>query len=312
MSTPHFSTCEIANPSDRAKHFKAIITNFPATDIPIGINMLNIYNNCNPRIRAYIDNVSQADNNYDRFIGQINLDAWGDTQLYAAGCTWLDASKHSLDFQFGRFSGGEIKGTRAIVNKSIHLQFTRPYQVPPKVIIWLTALESDCNHNTRFNATAENITVNGFTLQVGTWWDTTIYKATTVSWIAVPSDNPIMTAGQLATAQIKALSGVQKQVAFDQSFKRILRVMVAFNKLDIGNSADMRLVAYPKDITAQGMTLVINTWADTTIHCCGVGWIAIDDAPASSKSSLNWVERETADSDAWGFAVLSSELKAMD
>ncbi|KAL5638006.1 hypothetical protein ACGC1H_002318 [Rhizoctonia solani] len=282
MSTPYFSTREIANPSDRAKHSKAIVTNFPATDIPIGINMLDIYNNCNARIRACIDNVSQADSSYDRFIGQINLEAWGDTHLYAAGCTWLDASKHSLDFQFGRFSSGEIKGARATANKSIHLQFTRPYQVPPKVIVWLTALESDCNYNTRFKATAENITMNGFTLQVGTWWDTIIYKATTVSWIAVPSDNPIMTAGQLVTGKIQASSGFQKQITFDKPFKRIPRVMVAFNTLDISNAANMRLAAYPKDITTQGLTLVISTWADTVIHYCAAGYIAIDDAPAST------------------------------
>ncbi|KAL5638007.1 hypothetical protein ACGC1H_002319 [Rhizoctonia solani] len=281
MSTPDFSTREIANPSDRAKHFKTILTNFPAIDIPIGINMLDIHNKCNPRIRAYIDNISPVDNNYDRFIGRINLDAWSDTRLYAAGCTWLDASRHSLDVQFGRFSGGEMKPMRAVMTRSIDIQFARPYQVPPKVIIWLTTLDSDCRSNTRFNATAENVTANGFTLQVGTWWDTVIHDPTTVSWIAVPSDNSTMTAGQLVTKGIGASSGVQEKIVFDRPFKRVPRVMVAFHKLDIVNSANMRIATYPKDVTTQGMTLVINTWADTAICTCGVGYIAIDDAPAS-------------------------------
>ncbi|KEP49693.1 H-type lectin domain protein [Rhizoctonia solani 123E] len=281
MSTPDFSTREIANPSDRAKHFKTILTNFPAIDIPIGINMLDIDNQFNPRIRAYIDNVSPVDNNYDRFIGRINLDAWSDTRLYAAGCTWLDASRHSLDVQFGRFSGSEMKAMRAIMTQSIDIQFTRPYQVPPKVIIWLTALDSDCRNNTRFHPTAENVTSNGFTLQIETWWDTIIHDPTTVSWIAVPSDNSTITAGRLVTGGIKASLGVQEKIVFDKPFKRIPRVMVAFNKLDISSSANIRLAAYPKDITTQGMELVINAWADTTIYSCGVGWIAIDDAPAS-------------------------------
>ncbi|KDN34286.1 hypothetical protein RSAG8_12626, partial [Rhizoctonia solani AG-8 WAC10335] len=174
-----------------------------------------------------------------------------------------------------------MRAMRAVMTKSIDIQFTRPYQTPPKVITWLTTLESDCQSNTRFNAITENVTANGFTLHIKTWWDTVIHNATTVSWIAVPSDNPIMTAGQLVTKGFGASSGLQEKVTFDKPFKRIPRVMVAFSMLDIGNSANMRIAVYPKDITTQGMTLVINTWADAMIYTSAVGYIAIDDAPAS-------------------------------
>ncbi|KAG8743343.1 hypothetical protein FRC11_013905 [Ceratobasidium sp. 423] len=310
MSTPEFSTNEIASASDRTKNFKAVITDFPATNFPIGINHLDIQQKCNPRIWAYADNVAPGDSNYDRFIGRINLDTWGETRLFAARCTWLDISKHSLDFQFGKFNSGKMNGEDATKTRSIDIQFTRPYPVPPKVVIWLTRLDSDCGRGTRLNAVAENITTNGFKLKVETWCNTILYDIM-VSWIAVPSDNSIMTAGRLVTPGGPS-SGCQQKIIFDKPFKRIPRVMVALNRIDIRNNADFRITAYPKDVTTQGMTLVIESWADTVIHSCAAGYIAIDDSPASSKSIFNLVEREMTDDDNWGFSVLSRELNEVN
>lgn len=281
MSTPEFNTREIANPSDRAKHSKPIITNFPAADIPVGINMLDICHKCNPRIHAYIDNVSPADTNYDKFIGRINLDAWSDTRLFAAGCTWLDISKHSLDIQFGRFSTGGMNVTATTAKAvSIDIHFTRSYQVPPKVVIWLTTLDISGSYNTRLVTSVNNITTTGFKLKVETWDESVVYGAT-VSWIAVPSDNPIMTAGQLVSSYTGPSSGFQQKIVFDKPFKRVPRVMAAFNRLDTKCSINLRIKTYPKDITTEGMTLAIDTWDDSVIYPCGVAFIVIDDAPAS-------------------------------
>ncbi|KAJ1301964.1 hypothetical protein OPQ81_000801 [Rhizoctonia solani] len=308
MSNPEFSTGEISNASERAKHFKVIVTNFPATDFPIGINLLDIWNNCNPRIRAYIDNVAPADSNYDKFIARINPDTWGDTRLYGARCTWFDISKHSLDFQFGRFNTGNMSGTNDDKAKSIDIQFTCLYQTPPKVVVWLTGLDSDCTRNMRLDTSAENITSDGFELTVNTWGDSIIYNAT-VSWISISSGNPLMTAGRLVTPYTGPSSGFQQKIIFDKPFKRVPHVMAALNKLDISNGANLRIAAYPKDITPQGMTLAIDTWYDSVIYSCGAGYIAIDDAPASSKSVRNLVRRKTTNNDTWG---VSRELKALD
>ncbi|KAG8686492.1 hypothetical protein FRC11_008868 [Ceratobasidium sp. 423] len=311
MSDPEFSTDEVANASDRTKNFKVITTNFPATIFPIGINLLNIQKKCNPRIRAYVDNVAPADSNYSRFIGRINLDTWGDTRLIAAKCTWLDTSMHSLDFQFGSFSSGKMSGADATGSKTIDIQFTRPYQIPPKVVIWLTALESDCSTTTRLGTSVDNVTTTGFRLCVYTWYSSIVYDAT-VSWIAVPSDNPVMTAGRFMAAEAGPSKAFQQKLIFDKPFKRIPRVMAALNKLDINHNANLRIAAYPKDITTEGMTLVLETWDDSIIYAPAVGYIAIDDAPTSSKSIFNLVARETTDSDAPGFSVLSRELKYVD
>ncbi|KEP49692.1 H-type lectin domain protein [Rhizoctonia solani 123E] len=279
MSLPEFNTYKVANASDRSKNFKVVTTNHPATNFPIGINMLDIKQKCNPRIRAYADNVSPADSNYDQFVGRINLETWGDTHVYGARCTWLDVSKHSLDFQFGKFSSGGMNAGDTTTAKSIDIQFTRAYHVPPKVVIWLTSLDSNCTYVARINAYADNITIGGFRLRIDTWCDSIIYNAT-ITWIAVPSDNPNMTAGQLVTPG-SASSGFQQKLIFDKPFKRVPRVMVAFNKLDVANNANLRITTSPKDITTQGMTLVIESWADTVIFSCAAGYIAIDDTLAS-------------------------------
>ncbi|KAL5638008.1 hypothetical protein ACGC1H_002320 [Rhizoctonia solani] len=278
MSSPEFNTHKVANASDRSKNFKVVITDHPATNFPIGINMLDIKQKCNPRIRAYADNVSPADSNYDQFVGRINLETWGDTHVFGARCTWLDVSKHSLDFQFGKFSSGKMGGGQT-TTKSIDIQFTRPYHVPPKVVVWLTSFDSSYACFIRMNSYAENITINGFKLWIVTWGDSIIYN-TMVTWIAVPSDNPNMTAGLLVTP-CTASSGSQQKLIFDKPFKRAPRVMVALNKLDIQNTANLRITAHPKDITSQGMTLAIDGWSDTVIYSCGAGYIAIDDAPVS-------------------------------
>ncbi|KAH7322149.1 hypothetical protein B0J17DRAFT_684415 [Rhizoctonia solani] len=280
MSSPEFNTREFANASERAKNFKVVTTDFPATNFPIGINMLDIQHKCNPRIRAYADNIAPADSNYDRFIGRINLDTWGDTRLINAGCTWLDTSKHSLDFQFGRFSSGKMNGADTTKLKMTDIQFNRPYRVPPKVVLWLTAFESDCSKITRLQLTAENVTNTGFKLQVFTWLNSVVDDAA-VSWIAVPSDNAIMTAGQVMSTPSGPATGFQQQIKFERPFKNVPRVMVALNKIDVANNANLRITAYPKDITNEGMTLVLETWGGTTIYSCAMGYIAIEDISAS-------------------------------
>ncbi|KAG8726058.1 hypothetical protein FRC11_000917, partial [Ceratobasidium sp. 423] len=90
-----------------------------------------------------------------------------------------------------------------------------------------------------------------------------------------------MTAGRFVAQQAGSSKALQQTLVFDKPFKRVPRVMAALNKLNINSSANLCIAAYPKDITTEGMTLVLETWDDTIIYAAAAGYIAIDDAPTS-------------------------------
>jgi hypothetical protein len=133
-----------------------VSTPFHATSTPVGISWLDINPNANIRIKDYASNVS------GRNRAAIHLDAWGDTILYSADCTWLDLCKDDRDFQYGTSSAGSLSQNPN--QSSTQINFEKPYGSVPKIVVWLQELDIDKRANWRGNAHAENVTTTGFTL----------------------------------------------------------------------------------------------------------------------------------------------------
>lgn len=268
-----FSTSEIRSWHDpRSRNSKTFPTNYPADVFPIGIYMIDIGREHNVRLRAYADNIRPAEaGSYHQFKADFHLDAWADTQLFAAGCCWLDASIHSTDFQFGRYTTGRLYS-----ETYRDILFEGQYSSDPKIVVWLSAIDIDKSNNTRIKAFATNVTKWGFRLRVSTWAKTTVHDAT-VSWIAVPSDRPNITAGQFNL-------GDEKRIKFgsDRHFTHPPRVLVALNKLDISKNSNLRIEAKAEDIKKDGMTLSITSWEDTFIYGAGLAYIAIQEFSSDS------------------------------
>jgi len=64
---------------------------------------------------------------------------------------------------------------------------------------------------------------------------------------------------------------------FPAPFERVPRVLVAFNQLDVGNGANLRVRTNTSNVTAQGLSWNIDSWADTTLYSATVAYLAIQD-----------------------------------
>ncbi|KAG9087495.1 hypothetical protein FRC07_012812, partial [Ceratobasidium sp. 392] len=159
-STNEFNTMEV-RPWDkpRLQNSKKIDDPFDMTSgAPIGLNWLNIDHTTQPRIKAYTSNPSSGCSS------TVHLDAWDDTVLYSAGCTWLDVGTHDRDFQFGSYFTGGMTDNRG--KWSTQVKFERPYARVPKVVTWLQEFDLDKNHKWCIKAYVEKVTTTGFTLTV--------------------------------------------------------------------------------------------------------------------------------------------------
>ncbi len=63
-------------------------------------------------------------------------------------------------------------GERAM---TVEVNFTKPFEVKPKVILSVTQMDSDKGFNLRYNVEVLSISRDGFTVKIRTWADTKIF-----------------------------------------------------------------------------------------------------------------------------------------
>jgi hypothetical protein len=66
----------------------------------------------------------------------------------------------------------ENTGQRAM---TIEINFEKPYEVKPKVIISVTQLDADKGSNSRYNVEVLSVSRDGFTVKILTWSDSKIF-----------------------------------------------------------------------------------------------------------------------------------------
>ncbi len=220
-----------------------------APTIALGLSQLDISNAANLRISADAANLSATG-------FTASLTAWADTVLYDAACAWLAVPAGDPYFQIGTFGGAA---------GALRILFPRAYSAPPKVVVWLRQLDMANNANVRINVSATDIDARGFTANIMTWADSTLYSAGLV-WIAFPADTPGVVTG--------VFNPPGAGVTFS-SFTQPPLVAVGLNYLDVDRSANFRIHAYAKDITAGSMNCALETWGGTTVWGAGAAYIAI-------------------------------------
>jgi hypothetical protein len=66
----------------------------------------------------------------------------------------------------------ENTGERAM---TIEVDFEKPYEVKPKVMLSVTQLDADKGVNTRYNVEVLSVSRDGFTVKIRTWADSKIF-----------------------------------------------------------------------------------------------------------------------------------------
>ncbi|CAE6440734.1 unnamed protein product [Rhizoctonia solani] len=253
------------------EHSKAFRNNFPSTNYPLGINFSDYDKSKNIRLKSYFDSV-EFNGKDDSFTSKCHLDAWYDSVMYAAGCTWFPIF-NDRDFQSGIAS---VKPSQEYT--TIDVKFENEYASAPKVVCWLRAFDLDKGGDWRIDVTPTDVTTKGCKLKFRVWGTTKAYWIE-ASWIAHPTDRSHIESGSFDTQEQrdwqKPQHEHQKKVTFSKKFTRPPVVYYAISRIDETNKGNLRVKAYVKDVTAQGMTCHLDSWHDTVMYTTVGQWIAI-------------------------------------
>ncbi|KAH9167232.1 hypothetical protein EDB89DRAFT_135190 [Lactarius sanguifluus] len=163
---------------------------------------------------------------------------------------------------------------------SVRIDFERPFVTPPKVVVFFNHLEFDKNHNWRVVTTANDIDVNGFTLNIETWSDTVLHCAQTC-WIAYPEDRKHIFSTSISTLDVRPVNKQQhehsKEILFNSvEFFKEPSVFFALNYLDIDCEANLRIRAFVDGISTTRLVWHIDSWHDTVLYAAGATIIAFN------------------------------------
>jgi len=244
--------------------------------LPLGFNALDIDRGRNIRCRAYSSDITKND-----FV--VHVDSWADTILYSAGVSWLNIAPGDLDYQCGQFDTTEDHpSTAPQVLTSRRINFSRPFVTPPKVLSFLHSLDMAKDRNWRVKTYVTDIDAKGFTIHVDSWADTVLYSGG-ARWIAYPEDHPFVYSGTANTVDVRPPNAPaevnNKAINFGGTqFRRTPTIFYAFSSLDIDCKVNLRVRAYVDNVSKNGMTWHIDSWAGTILYSAGISYLCIEDS----------------------------------
>jgi hypothetical protein len=115
---------------------------------------------------------------------KLHFETWADSTVHSVQASWIAVPQDESRIQTGTdIHGPTWAGVGERVNKK-QINFEKPFENIPEVVVSLSGLDSQNNVNTRINVNALNITNNGFVLEYKTWADSQITQIR-ANWIAI-------------------------------------------------------------------------------------------------------------------------------
>ncbi|KUI72507.1 hypothetical protein VM1G_07813 [Cytospora mali] len=156
--------------------------------------------------------------------------------------------------------------------------FPKKFNTPPHVAVGLDWLDISNSANIRVNAYVDNVTTESTYVHIDTWWDTTLYSAGCKMFTAPASHNADFQVGQFSTQDDhpwdKPQTNTARHIKFERAYSAPPKVIVWLNKLDMARDKNWRVSATVTEIQADGFTIHIDTWGDTTLYSATAAWIA--------------------------------------
>ncbi|KAL8732411.1 MAG: hypothetical protein Q9166_002811 [cf. Caloplaca sp. 2 TL-2023] len=243
-----------------------------APRVPLGLTSLDIGSDRNIRITAGAANITQ-----EKFTASLN--AWGDTVLYGASLTYLEAGPGFEYLQTGNFSTTEVgRWQDHKPQNSKRINFAHPFQgQPPKVICWLTTVDMDSKYNWRIKTYATDVDTNGFTVHIDTWSDTIMYQAA-MTWLAYPANQPNVTSGLFSTEDVRPWQKPQQEntatVNFGTKFSQTPKLAMALSGFDYDHTKNLRLRLSTSAVTEKAMTWHLQSWSDSIMYRASASYFA--------------------------------------
>ncbi|KAG8901688.1 hypothetical protein FRC01_009770, partial [Tulasnella sp. 417] len=155
--------------------------------------------------------------------------------------------------------------------------FPEPYVTPPRVIIGLSQVDMKHGTNLRVKVYADCVDRQTFTAHANTWSDTTLYSAGMHALILKPGNLEILS-GDFDTRddhpENKPQRETSRRINFQRPFTAPPKVVVFLKSFDTGSGSSTRVSTYASKIDAEGFTIHILTWHDTTLYTAIAGWVA--------------------------------------
>ncbi|KAI4128919.1 MAG: hypothetical protein LQ341_006628 [Variospora aurantia] len=277
LDAGQFSTLELRpwnKPTLSNKQTKNFSKQYPtAPRVPFGLTSLDIGYEHNIRITAAAIDIMR-----DKFTS--SLDAWGDTALYSASLTYLEAGPAFDYLRIGSFSTTEVgqwQDHKAQNSKRINFAQLFEGQQPPNVVCWLTTVDMDKDKNWRIKTYATDIDTKGFTVHIDSWADTIMYQAG-MTWLAYPANHPNVASGAFSTDDIRSANKPQLEntatVKFGASFAKTPKVAMALSGFDFDREKNLRLRLSTSAVTPTGVTWHLQAWADSIMYRASASYFA--------------------------------------
>ena len=274
-----FSTMEVRPANQVPQHNSQVEYYFEKYDavprLALGLTSLDFSSKANIRIKAEATEATK-----ESFV--VSLDSWSNSVFISGSLTWLEISAKRFGYlQTGTFSTTEVRPwskPRAETSKRIH--FATPFSAPPRVVVWLNALDISHDHNCRIKAYASNVDAQGFTLHLDSWADTIMYSSG-ATWIAYPADHAGVASGTFSTTDVvpwnKPKQEVVGKVAFPKAFKGTPKVIMALNYLDFKAGENTRARVSTSSVTSKDITWHLQTWSGSTMYAAAASYFAWQD-----------------------------------
>lgn len=270
-----FQTTDVSRANYREKATKVIAFTSPYSappGLPLGLTIVDIGKDEEVRVSCFVSKV--ANNSFE-----VNINGSAKTKLHWSACAWLEIGASDPDFQFGRFSTLEnCPWDTQACNKG-WVGFSRPYDTPPKVVVWLTAFDMGREKHWRLKAYASDITGTGFKIHIDTW-DDTVLRSATASWVAYTAGRTGICSGSFSTTDMRSKDHPQRfnngySTFPTGAFTATPRIFMAISSIYISRDANMRLKVKASSLTAAGMMWHLDSWSDTILYTASASYIAL-------------------------------------
>ena len=170
------------------------------------------------------------------------------------------------------------KQTSALESQTASIKFERIFSEPPKVVLWISCMDFSKSVNWRLKADVKTVDKEGFTMDVGAWADTILYKCS-ITWIAHSNIPSSIQSGLFSTEEVHPSSIWQLEnsgfVKFEKGFSKVPRVVAALNMLEFGYWRDMN-VQTETEATEEGVRWRMESEGNAHPYGTRCGWIAFD------------------------------------
>ncbi|RPA79489.1 hypothetical protein BJ508DRAFT_240549 [Ascobolus immersus RN42] len=159
------------------------------------------------------------------------------------------------------------------------IRFPKRFRTEPKVVLFLSGINTDCTTDLTFFIYASDTSRNGFKLVIDIWNNSKLHGLK-VSWVAYASESlPGVCSGSVDTHSFRKNSEPQhyntSYVSFPTGmFTKPPKVLAGLDYLDFESGKELNIRTFVSNVSIHGMCWHANSSGGTVNRGTGVFWVA--------------------------------------